>query len=164
MVTPELMTHGSTAPIYGHLNKMSPARASLYLIPVLCCSQGCLFDSQMDHLVDDFRIGYVNDSRSMNLYYRSQGVFHREVVVSVGHTEEYIIVVTNPQSGSLGSRGNRRQRLYYVINIDEYKTDPSQIDSRGVKRFESKEEFLRELKVRALERVPIRVLLRDQQL
>ncbi|MCB0479412.1 MAG: hypothetical protein KDC84_14690 [Crocinitomicaceae bacterium] len=84
---------------------------------------GCDYElSKIDDELD-FKYGYINDSRSKNIYFSEQGIFHGRVIEVYWNDEYIIALVELTDSNSID---------YYFINKSKYSEDPNQIESRGI--------------------------------
>ncbi|MBX7262204.1 MAG: hypothetical protein K1X26_11160 [Chitinophagales bacterium] len=90
---------------------------------LLLFSYSCIFDSYFCKISKGFEVGYVDLERCTNIYYKSQGIFHRMQVLSYGYDQTYIWskVVDYDEN-----------TCYYLINMDGYIKNPYQLDSDAV--------------------------------
>ena len=103
----------------------------LMIILYITLFSACLFDNSFQRIVDDFEVGYVNISTYRNIYYNSQGIFDN-YVFGVGWNDKYIIVETHPFRNDSKSQINQTKTEYFIINVNLYKKEPFQMESRGV--------------------------------
>jgi hypothetical protein len=85
---------------------------------------------EVDQLGAGFEVRYVDLEIYRNIYYNHQGIFHRLSVNEVKYDLKNILVggYAIIENGKVDTSA----MVYYFINKEKYKEDPSQMESKAV--------------------------------
>lgn len=105
-------------------------RISIILFVLVLILSSCIFNRENENITDHFEIGYVDSETNRNIYYKSQGVFRKKIVYGMYYDSDFITLKIHPKYKTYEIIKDSIQ--YYIIDIERYKTDPNQEESKGL--------------------------------
>jgi|GEM_PF-5042675 len=85
-----------------------------------------------EYLNEDFYISYVDIEYNKDIYYDSQGILGNDIIQRLDYNDSLILIMVKTTSSNPLIK-------WYCIDVNKYKKDPIQRESRGFRELSNKD-------------------------